>query len=111
MPAGFSGSYLDLTDVPSTFTPSSHTHPQSDITGLVAALAGKSDTGHTHAYSSLTGIPSTFAPSSHPHPYTEVTGMPPGSVPFAGPTGILAQDNTGFYWDNTLKRLSVFATL
>ena len=111
LPAGFSGSYLDLTDVPSTFAPSSHTHPQSDITGLVAALAWKSDTGHTHAYSSLTGIPSTFAPSSHTHPFSEVTGLTPGSVPFAGPTGILAQDNTSFYWDNTLKRLSVFSVL
>ena len=111
LPAGFSGSYLDLSDVPSTFTPSSHTHPQSDITWLVAALASKSDTGHTHAYSSLTGIPSTFTPSAHTHPYTEVTGLTQWSVPFTGPTGILAQDNTSLFWDNTLKRLSVFATL
>lgn len=31
-----------------------HTHAQSDVTGLVAALAGKSDTGHTHAGADIT---------------------------------------------------------
>lgn len=29
-------------------TPTAHAHPQSDVTGLVDALAGKSATGHTH---------------------------------------------------------------
>lgn len=51
----------------------SHTHAQSDVTGLVAALAGKSDTSHTHAYSSLTSIPSTFAPSAHTHAATDIS--------------------------------------
>lgn len=37
-----------LTSVPSTFTPSSHTHGDADITAL--------------AWSKLTGVPSTFAP-------------------------------------------------
>ena len=46
---------------------------QSD---LITALAGKSDTSHTHAYSSLTSIPSTFAPSAHTHPWADVTGEP-----------------------------------
>ena len=32
----------------------SHTHAQSDVTGLVAALAGKSDTGHVHAGTDIT---------------------------------------------------------
>lgn len=27
----------------------SHTHSQSDVVGLVSALAGKSDTGHSHS--------------------------------------------------------------
>jgi hypothetical protein len=43
-------SYTDLTNVPSTFPPSTH----------------------THAYSSLTGIPSTFAPSAHTHAASEI---------------------------------------
>lgn len=37
-----------ITGKPSTFTPSAHTHSQSDVTGLASALAGKSDTGHAH---------------------------------------------------------------
>lgn len=28
----------------------SHSHAQADVTGLVTALSGKSDTGHTHSY-------------------------------------------------------------
>jgi hypothetical protein len=34
----------DITGVPATFAPSAHTHPQSDITGLTAALAAKQAT-------------------------------------------------------------------
>lgn len=33
----------------------------TQITGLVAALAGKSDTGHTHAFVDLTGKPTTIS--------------------------------------------------
>lgn len=42
-PEGFSGSYNDLSDVPTTFTPSAHTHPISDVTGLQTALDNKVD--------------------------------------------------------------------
>ena len=31
----------------------------------------------------------------------------PGSVPFAGPTSLLTQDNLKFFWDNTNKRLGI----
>lgn len=30
-----------------------------------------------------------------------------GSIPFGGATGLLAQDNTNFFWDNTLNQLYV----
>lgn len=40
--------WANLTGVPSTFTPESHTHAQSEITGLVTSLSGKADTSHTH---------------------------------------------------------------
>lgn len=33
----------------------SHSHAQSDVTGLVSALAGKSDTDHAHEYLPLSG--------------------------------------------------------
>lgn len=49
-----STAWADITGKPSTFTPSSHTHPQSDITNLVTDLAGKSATGHTHTTSNIT---------------------------------------------------------
>lgn len=46
--AGGAVAWGDITGVPATFPPDAHAHPQSDVTGLVAALAGKSDTSHTH---------------------------------------------------------------
>lgn len=43
LPAGFSWMYWDLTGVPSTFAPSTHSHPISDITSLQDALDSKID--------------------------------------------------------------------
>jgi hypothetical protein len=42
-------SYEDLTDVPNTFPPETHTHTIADTTGLQPALDGKSDSSHTHS--------------------------------------------------------------
>lgn len=53
---GFSGDYGDLTNIPSTFAPSAHTHAQSEITGLVSALAGKAALSHAHSISEVTGL-------------------------------------------------------
>jgi hypothetical protein len=44
-------SYANLTNVPSTFAPSSHTHVVGDVTGLQAALDGKQASG---SYATLT---------------------------------------------------------
>lgn len=49
-----SGSYDDLTDKPTSMSPTAHTHAQSDITGLATALNGKSDTTHTHSVATTT---------------------------------------------------------
>lgn len=39
-------------------TPTAHTHPESDVTGLVADLAGKAAALHTHAWADITiGVP------------------------------------------------------
>lgn len=45
LPAGGGGapSWDDVTGKPSTFPPSAHTHPQSDVTGLSASLTAKAD--------------------------------------------------------------------
>lgn len=51
-----SGKYSDLTDIPTNFTPEAHTHAQSDITGLTAALNNKSDVNHTHNYCTLNQV-------------------------------------------------------
>lgn len=48
------GSYTDLSDKPTSMTPTAHTHAQSDVTGLATALSGKANTGHTHSAASTT---------------------------------------------------------
>lgn len=72
-----------LKNVPSTFTPSVHTHKESDIADLDkytkaqvdTKLTGKSDTTHKHAYSELTGVPTTFQPTSHTHSESDIIGL------------------------------------
>ncbi len=81
--------WTDVTGKPITFPPSVHTHAIADVTGLQAALDGKSPVGHTHAYSSLTGIPATFAPSAHSHPQSDITNLVSDlalKAPIASPT-------------------------
>ena len=82
-----SGSYNDLSDKPTSMTPSSHTHAQIDVTGLATALSGKANTIHTHAQSDITGLSTAlngkantshthdYAASTHTHTQTEVTGL------------------------------------
>lgn len=77
-PALFSGAYADLTGKPTLGTAAAaattdfataaqgllagtasqpgHTHAQGDVTGLVAALAGKAATVHGHAIADVTGL-------------------------------------------------------
>lgn len=95
-------------------TPSAHTHPISEVTSLQAALdakavatdvttalAGKSDTSHTHAYADVTGKPTTFAPivgtgaadakaGNYVPTYTEITGKPTTFAPTIGATATTA---------------------
>lgn len=65
-----SGSYDDLTDKPTSMSPTAHTHAQSDITGLANALSGKASAEHTHAQDDITGLTDALAgkaSSSHTH--------------------------------------------
>jgi len=41
--------------------PTAHSHPQSDVTGLVSALAGKAASSHTHAQSEVTNLVTDLA--------------------------------------------------
>lgn len=55
-----------------------HTHPQSAVTGLTSALAGKADATHTHAESDVTSLTSDLAAkaaSVHTHSESDVTGL------------------------------------
>jgi hypothetical protein len=66
--------WTSIANKPATFTPSAHTHPQSDVTNLVSdlaaralaadvttSLAGKSNVGHTHPTSDVTGLDTALA--------------------------------------------------
>lgn len=86
-----SGSYDDLSDKPTSMTPTAHTHAQSEITGLETALSGKSNTNHTHAAAStsvagfmsaadktkLNGIAANANAYTHPstHAASMITGL------------------------------------
>lgn len=39
--------------------------------------------------------------------FQQVGGMAPGSIPFAGATGFLTQDNANLFWDETNARLGI----
>jgi hypothetical protein len=83
-------SWNDLTDKPSTFPPSTHTHAIADTTGLETALLGKASAAHTHPLSDLTtsgattGQVATFngsawvpqSPSSGVTSYNDLTNVP-----------------------------------
>lgn len=51
-----SGKYSDLSEKPTSMTPTSHTHAQSDVTGLTTALNEKANQTHTHLQSDVTGL-------------------------------------------------------
>ena len=59
-----------ITDFPSSMTPTAHTHTKSQITDFPTSMT---PTAHTHAWGEITGKPSTFSPSSHNHSASEIT--------------------------------------
>jgi hypothetical protein len=65
---GFSGSYTDLTNVPTEFNPSAHaaTHASGGTDPVTPAAIGAAPTVHQHDYTTgITGKPSSFTPSAH----------------------------------------------
>lgn len=65
----FDGELLQQAPVitPGVYALVDHTHDIDDVTGLSAALSGKSDTSHSH-----TGV---YAAASHSHSQSDVTGL------------------------------------
>ena len=81
---GGSTDWADITNKPSTFTPSAHTHVIGDTTGLQTALDGKANTSHSHVISDVTGLQTaldnkqaigSYAEASHSHVIGDVTGL------------------------------------
>lgn len=71
-----SGSYDDLSDKPTSMTPTAHIHEQSDITGLATALSNKANASHTHATSDVTGLDTALsgkASASHTHSLDDIS--------------------------------------
>lgn len=91
-------SYNDLTDVPTTFTPSSHTHPQSEVTNLVTDLANKIGTAEKGAVGGVAPLDSSsLIPVIHvPPSFKELKVFPDiasrdQGVYASGDTGTTAQ--------------------
>lgn len=59
-------------------TPTAHSHAQSEVTGLVAALGGKAASVHSHATSDITGLDTALtgkAAAVHGHAMGDITGL------------------------------------
>lgn len=68
-------SWSQIASKPTTFAPSAHTHPISDVTGLQTELDSKSDVGHTHSYDQITSKPTEYPPEAHTHTISEVQNL------------------------------------
>ena len=91
-------SYTALSNAPTSFAPSAHTHSTADVVSFTAAAAAaapvQSVAGRTGAislavadvsglaavassgsYTSLQNVPATFAPSAHTHGTADITGI------------------------------------
>lgn len=74
-PTLFDGTYASLTGKPSTFTPSTHTHAESDVTGLVTDLAGKASTSTVIGTGATLGNAATNANTSQITNYNLLSGV------------------------------------
>jgi hypothetical protein len=83
---GGSVDWTAITGRPSTFAPSAHTHPPTDVSAgtfgagvlLPAAQvsAGVFGAGVVLSWASLSGVPATFTPATHTQDWSTITGRP-----------------------------------
>ena len=71
--SGFSGSYNDLSDKPSTFPPSAHGHGWGEISGKPTTFT---PSAHGHGWTEISSKPSTYPPSAHGHSWGDISGAP-----------------------------------
>lgn len=69
-------------------TPLAHTHPESDVTGLVSDLAGKASTTHTHVEGDVTGLVADLAAKANKIAYA--SGGAAGGTPVSGGYGFIS---------------------
>jgi hypothetical protein len=113
-PAVHTHAYSSLTSIPSTFAPSAHNHPTSEVTGLDTALSGKAPTSHSHTTAQVTGLDTALAGKEPSLPAggttsTYLRGDKTWAVPAGGgggtPGGATTQvqfnDGGAFAGDNT----------
>jgi hypothetical protein len=109
-------SYTALSNVPTTFSPSAHTHSTADIVSFTASAAAaapvQSVAGRTGAislaaadvsglasvatsgsYTSLSNVPTAFAPETHSHSTADVVGFTAAAALAAPVQNIVAGSN------------------
>lgn len=71
----------NVSEKPSSFTPSSHTHSKSQISDFPSSLPAsdvyswaKASSKPSYSWSEITSKPSTFTPASHTHAVSQITG-------------------------------------
>lgn len=67
-PSTHAHSWAQVTGKPTTFTPSTHSHSWDDVTSKPSTFPS--------SWTQVTGKPSTFAPAAHSHSWTQVTDKP-----------------------------------
>ena len=80
----------EITDFPTTMTPSSHTHKKSEITDFPTSMPAsdvyswaKASAKPSYAWSEITSKPSSFTPSSHTHTKSQISDFPTSMAPTA----------------------------
>jgi len=70
-------SFSDLASVPTSFTPSAHSHAWGDISGKPSAFT---PAYHTHLWAHITDKPTEFEPAEHVHTWQQIA-QKPGTFP------------------------------
>ncbi len=96
----FSGSYTDLTNIPTTFAPSAHSHNDLYYTEaeIISLLAAKANTSHTHVKANITDF-------AHTHPQSDITGLTTDLTNIQNDVNTLQSDVTILQSDSIVNAL------